>query len=139
MLSDAFRELLDGAVPMALGCAAGKDRTGVGAMLILTALGVSRHEIEADYLRTEQQFETLAAMFMTNSRGRLLQGVDRVAWEPILRSDTAYLTAAYDAIAARNHSVETYLADELGVGRPEVERLRDLLLVHRRRQDLRCL
>ncbi len=35
-------------------CTAGKDRTGVGAILLLTALGVKRELIIADYLKTNE-------------------------------------------------------------------------------------
>lgn len=35
-------------------CTAGKDRTGVGAILLLTALGVKRELIVADYLKTNE-------------------------------------------------------------------------------------
>jgi protein-tyrosine phosphatase len=36
-------------VPVAIGCAAGKDRTGVAVALILAALGVPRELVVADY------------------------------------------------------------------------------------------
>jgi len=40
--------------PLLFHCSAGKDRTGLGAALILTALGVSREQILADYVATDQ-------------------------------------------------------------------------------------
>ncbi len=36
-------------------CTAGKDRTGVGAILLLTLLGIDREQIIADYLRTNDE------------------------------------------------------------------------------------
>ena len=36
-------------------CTAGKDRTGVGAILLLTLLGIEREQIIADYLRTNDE------------------------------------------------------------------------------------
>src|SRR5207302_9781201 len=45
-----FRHLLDGHVPLVFNCAAGKDRTGVAAILLLDTLGVAREAILADYL-----------------------------------------------------------------------------------------
>jgi len=47
-----FAELLAGHAPLAFNCAAGKDRTGVAAALLLTALGVPRETVIADYLLT---------------------------------------------------------------------------------------
>lgn len=45
-----FALLLDDAVPLVFHCAAGKDRTGVAAALVLSALGVPRPTVLHDYL-----------------------------------------------------------------------------------------
>ena len=42
-----------GALPAVFHCAAGKDRTGLLAMLVLGALGVRHHDIVEDYALTE--------------------------------------------------------------------------------------
>lgn len=47
-----FDLLLDNKAPLYFHCTAGKDRTGVGAILILLALGVRRKDAEQDYLYT---------------------------------------------------------------------------------------
>src|SRR3546814_12310423 len=47
-----FERITDGRVPLLINCSAGKDRTGVGAALILAALGVPRPTIVQDYLAT---------------------------------------------------------------------------------------
>ena len=47
-----FDLLLENQSPLYLHCTAGKDRTGVGAILILLALGVRRKDAEQDYLFT---------------------------------------------------------------------------------------
>lgn len=49
-----FKLLLDGQTPILFHCTAGKDRTGVAAILILLALGVSEETIEKDYLLTNR-------------------------------------------------------------------------------------
>ena len=46
---DMFRMLVEGDVPLAFNCTAGKDRAGVAAALILSALGVPRETVFADY------------------------------------------------------------------------------------------
>ena len=123
-----FGQLLAGSLPLAFGCAAGKDRTGVAAMLLLSALGVDRGDIEADYLKTEAEFETLVAMFLSGPRGALVKGLDRSTWEPLLRTDVRYLSAAYESIAITSGSLEAYLAEELNVGTREISRLQEQLL-----------
>lgn len=123
-----FDELLGApGAPLAFGCAAGKDRTGVGALLLLTALGVGDEDIERDYLASAGHFDALAEVFFVGPRGAMRQA-DRVRWEPILRTDADYLAAARRAIAHRNGSVEGYLQAELGIGPGEVDTLRAALL-----------
>lgn len=54
----AYRELMakleEGCAPVLFHCTAGKDRTGVAAMVILMALGVDERTIIADYLLTNE-------------------------------------------------------------------------------------
>ena len=45
--------------PVLLHCAAGKDRTGVATAVTLSAVGVGRNAIIADYLRTEESLDGL--------------------------------------------------------------------------------
>ena len=49
-----FENLITLRAPLAVNCTAGKDRTGVAAALILSALGVSRDDVIADYALSEQ-------------------------------------------------------------------------------------
>ncbi len=59
--SDAYRplfqRLIDGTVPILFHCLAGKDRTGVGAMLVLLALGIPFETILEDYLHCSDAFQ----------------------------------------------------------------------------------
>ena len=52
-------------------CTAGKDRTGVGAILLLTLLGVKREQIFADYLKTNEsaRADIEAAQSLGRERG----------------------------------------------------------------------
>lgn len=66
-MAKALNAALDSACdgrPVYVHCAGGKDRTGVLALLILTALGASRDDIRADYLMTnEARNRTREAVF----------------------------------------------------------------------------
>ena len=91
-------------------CAAGKDRTGVGAALLLTALGADRATVMEDYLATN----------------RLWRGEpDLAARLPRVRPEL--LDAAFDAIAEQFGSNEAYFAQRLGFDPARIERLRELL------------
>jgi protein-tyrosine phosphatase len=52
-----LKVLAHGPGPIAFGCAAGKDRTGVAAALLLGCLGVGEEEIIADYARSAAELE----------------------------------------------------------------------------------
>lgn len=52
-----FARLLEGDAPLVFHCTAGKDRTGLAAALLLAALGVSRDDIEQDYLLSNALFK----------------------------------------------------------------------------------
>lgn len=58
-LVDVVRAVIepDGS-PVAIGCAAGKDRTGVAIAIILTAVGVPREVVVADYALSAGFFRT---------------------------------------------------------------------------------
>jgi protein-tyrosine phosphatase len=56
-LADVARALLEpGGLPAVIGCAAGKDRTGVTIALLLSAVGVPADVIVADYVLTGAAF-----------------------------------------------------------------------------------
>jgi protein-tyrosine phosphatase len=51
--TDLFARLVRRETPLAFNCSAGKDRTGVGAALVLSVLGVPRETVVADYALTQ--------------------------------------------------------------------------------------
>jgi protein-tyrosine phosphatase len=52
--------------PLVFHCAAGKDRTGIIAAILLELLGVSRDDIIADYMLTAPAMERMVAHMMKN-------------------------------------------------------------------------
>ncbi len=53
--------------PLVFHCAAGKDRTGVLAALVLDLLGVRREVIVEDYVLTTNRMELIVARFLRNT------------------------------------------------------------------------
>jgi protein-tyrosine phosphatase len=128
-----FGEMLAGNTPLIFNCSAGKDRTGVAAGLILTALGVPRGDILIDYSLSEQivDFEAVSTRAAAASATTGFSFIGRLSKDvraPILRSDPAYLEAAFEEMERREGSAFGYLEAHLGVGKAEVEALRDALL-----------
>jgi protein-tyrosine phosphatase len=127
-----YRELFlciaEGPLPIVLNCAAGKDRTGLAAASILSALGVPSEEFYRDFLRSEESFAGIVEMFVSGLRGALVADVDRAVWEPMLRTDADYLATALASIEERHGSVLAYLRDALGVGAAQLQRIRQRLI-----------
>jgi protein-tyrosine phosphatase len=65
--TDMFARLVRRETPLAFNCSAGKDRTGVGAALILSVLGVPRETVIADYALT--QVYTPPSFYMKQMKG----------------------------------------------------------------------
>ena len=114
--------------PMVFHCTAGKDRTGFAAAILLSALGVPRETVIADYLlstpytaeKTERQLRTI--------RWASLFRIDAEKLRPLLVARRSYIEAAFDALESRYGSVERYLSDGLGIGDDILARLKDRLL-----------
>lgn len=103
-------------------CAAGKDRTGFAAAIILMALGVSGEQVMADYLLTRRFFDPRQEIDRLRVKYGF-QSQEDDAIMPMLEVHEAYLARALQAIADYG-DVNSYLARELGVGSAEREELR---------------
>lgn len=101
--------------PLVYHCSAGKDRTGVATMLILSALGVPRDIIVEDYM--------LSARLLAGKYDRYLQMFPVI--HPLVTVAPEYLDAAYQQIEATYSSVENFLVEVLAV---DLERMRELYL-----------
>ena len=132
--ADMFDQLVAGKAPLAFNCSAGKDRTGIAAALVLTALGVPREVILADYAMSEQVVNYEAAYSGPDAPAAdgpyaFLAKLPAEVRAPLLRSDPAYLEAAFARMEREHGSVEGFLAARLDVSAADVEKLRDLYLV----------
>ena len=130
--SEWFGELLhlilDGHLPLLFHCTGGKDRTGIATALILFALGVAQEDIDRDYCVTAEAAEDLLARLLEDPRYDRLRHLPRAQFMPMMVCDPTNLHASLDEMTQRFGSVEAYLEKALGIGQPEVRRLRELLL-----------
>jgi protein-tyrosine phosphatase len=131
-LAEPYRELMrriaEEPLPLVFNCAAGKDRTGVAAALLLAALDVPRAHIIEDYLKTEHAFDAIVDMFVTGPRAPVVAMIDREIWEPIVRCDARYLEAMFAAIDAESGSLGGYFRDVLKLDEARIAALRARLL-----------
>jgi protein-tyrosine phosphatase len=117
-------EIEDAAV--LIHCAAGKDRTGFGSALLLSALGVSREDILEDYLLTGRLLDADKEMdhVLTIAPQLLRPPMTRETIRPLFEVRASYLEAAFRSLEEDSGSVEGYLEGRLGVGRTERAELR---------------
>jgi protein-tyrosine phosphatase len=104
-------------------CAAGKDRTGFAAALILLVLGVSREVIMQDYMLTERFFHPMQEIDRLKHKYQMQQ-MDTESVLPMLEVHEIYLSRALASIDDNYSSVEAYLEEALGVGSGAQEQLR---------------
>jgi len=125
-----FGRLVAGELPAVTHCTAGQDRTGVYSAILLTALGVPRETVVADYLLTSKYRLTDAVVEQRRREWKELYGVDAmpavVRGIQGLRAET--LNATFDVIDKTYGSFDAFRRDALNVSDAELLRLRDRLL-----------
>jgi protein-tyrosine phosphatase len=116
-LFDLLRD--DANLPLLFHCSAGKDRTGFGAALLLTALGVSWDHVMHDYLATNRLW-----------RREIARNFDlpQPVKDTLLGAHATLLTAAFDAVRGAYGSVDAYLERALGLDAAARAGLADRLL-----------
>ena len=109
-------------------CTIGKDRVGVGTMLLLSALGVDRETIMEDYLLTTLYTEQNRRAVCQEAKAYTDDPAAQFALEAFESARESYLRAAYQSIEQNYGSVDTYLLEMLGIGAEERKKLSDLYL-----------
>jgi protein-tyrosine phosphatase len=123
-----FKLLIDGKLPLVFNCTAGKDRTGVAAALVLSALGVPRETILQDYLLSDQFFDQSCKVILDARDNSLFRNVRREIWEPIMRVDPRYLLAMFEELDKSHGSPAQYLEGYLALDAHALQRIRSNLL-----------
>ncbi|MFJ6496419.1 tyrosine-protein phosphatase [Streptomyces virginiae] len=105
-------------------CTAGKDRTGWAGAALLTALGVPRETVEADYLASNDYRKAANDAILSH-----LPAQQAAVYKPLLDVRPEYLNAGYDEVEATYGSFDRYLKDGLGIDARELKELKKDLLV----------
>lgn len=130
-LPTLFGLLEDDEVPVLIHCAAGKDRTGFAAAVLLHALGASPETILEDYLLTAQSplmTDPVKRTRIEESVSRMIHGACSEAMiDAILGVRESYLQRAYDALNEQYGSMDGYLASA-GIDDARLTRLRNRYL-----------
>ena len=113
--------------PVLFHCAAGKDRTGFAAAILLRMLGVPQPMVMEDYLLSNQYY--LSAYKWDLALLQLLKGKRFAAVvKGFLEVRSAYLATAFEAIDYKYGSFEKYVRNGLGLTQKDVEHFKSLYL-----------
>lgn len=115
-------------LPIAFFCKSGKDRTGIGASMILSLLGVDEDTVVREYSLTNLGFDQAYEQFKKANVLRSL-GVPDEDLRCVLVVDPEWLRSLYRFINETYGSLEDYLIKEGGMKEDTVARLRSNLLV----------
>lgn len=121
-----FEQLLAGDTPLAFNCSAGKDRTGVAAALILTALDVPRETVIEDYVLSNRYFEPKKGLTQDDAASQAWRRLPPEVLQAFMGVDRSYIEAAFKVIDGHAGGAEGYLRDELGLDRAKLAMLRRL-------------
>ena len=116
-----FERMLEKNENVYFHCSAGKDRTGIGAFLIMTALGASEEDGIKEYLKSNEYIyahldEILAHIPM--------RGMSKEAILKLITVSEEYINAAIDAIYKVYPDMETFLEKEYGLTETKRAKLR---------------
>ncbi len=105
-------------------CSAGKDRVGVGTMLILLLLGAKYEDILDDYLITNQSYQDIIDNAVALGKERNIDPEIINAIGGVNGVDKRYLTKAYDIIMSYG-SPEAFFKNALNIDEKYIEEFRN--------------
>jgi protein-tyrosine phosphatase len=123
-----FAELLTGHAPLAFNCSAGKDRTGVAAALLLTALGVPRETVIEDYLLTNRYLDPQALTKGKATANEAWTKLSPGVVEAFSTADRSYIEAALAVLDKHPGGAMGYLHDEMNLSDADITKLRGMYL-----------
>jgi protein-tyrosine phosphatase len=128
-ITEIFRELTSGATPAVFHCAAGKDRTGVVAAIVLSAVGVTRDAVVADYMETERFLDGI----MTYLKRRPAYADIVLRFPPgTMDVDPSFMIGFLDDVERTYGGISSWLTEHAGVSTATIARLEELLVEPRR-------
>ncbi len=122
-----FAEMVAGRVPLAFNCSAGKDRTGIAAALVLTALGVPQATVMEDYLLSNRYYDPrkgASGTAVDDQTAAFMKRLPPDALKALMGVDRRYLDAAFATMRAQRGGFDGYLRDQLGLDAAAIRTLR---------------
>jgi protein-tyrosine phosphatase len=123
-----FSSVACGPLPLVFNCSAGKDRTGVAAALMLSALGVAWEDIVLDYMLSQPLSRNIERAFRLPGAEDIFKHLPSDVVATLFGVDPLYLKAMRESLIERSGNIEQYLSSDLGLSAPTLERFRERLL-----------
>lgn len=126
IFSQTLKFMAKTGAPILIHCAAGKDRTGTLAAVILSALGVPFETIMDDYMMTMEavDIESFLEPASKNMAKRYGRHIPVDALRPLFHVEPSYLNNSMSAM----NDVDGYIAESLNISQAERQALRDFYL-----------
>ena len=114
-------------------CSAGKDRAGIGAVIIEEILGIPRETIISDYLKTMEYLSGYIAYFRNYipaeiEKARPLSEQEKEVVSEAVRIlfglDRSYIEAYYEAVQQKYGDFGTFIREGLGLNDEQIEKLK---------------
>lgn len=114
-------------------CSAGKDRVGVGTALVLSALGVPRDMIIADYMKTnefgKQEIYALMKKIEEKLDTSTPKGKEMLAGIRLLFTvEATFLLSVFEQIDNKYGNIEAFLEQEMGLNSVNRQKLQNMFL-----------
>lgn len=114
-------------LPLVHHCKGGRDRTGVGAMLILMTLDVPYETITEDFLFSNYALTDFHNQIFDES-AKFVSEEELVRFKEAFLLQESYLQASIDSIVNAYGNFENYLVEEFGITQELRERIKDYCL-----------
>lgn len=112
-------DIINHETPIAFHCSAGKDRTGIASMIILTILGVDKKTIIEDYLLSNKlRKEVNKQVFESVNK-------EKSGMEALMLVDESTIQLCYDRIHEVYGDFDTYILQEYGIDDTVREQLKN--------------
>nr|WP_243760633.1 tyrosine-protein phosphatase [Aestuariicella hydrocarbonica] len=129
-----FDRLIQNDGALVFNCTAGKDRTGIAAVLILTALGVDRETVINDFMLSDLYYQQHPTSFISpkaedgdakqQAMMAMFKRIPPEVLKPVKGGRESYIKAAIDSMEQQSGSVLAYIQQELDVDDQELQQLR---------------
>lgn len=114
-------------LPLVHHCTGGRDRTGVGTMLILMTLGVPYETVMKDFLMSNLTLKDFHNK-MFEEAAKDVPEEELIQFKDALLLSENYLQASMDSIVSTYDNFETYLAEEFAITQEIRRKIKDYCL-----------